>query len=173
MPRQNRKFGKKGESVAAKPAIKIAKPEMTMTGFEHSKKTLRTKERLRRKQEVQDGKSSSRRSRSHASERDLRNPDSTSDEVSSGFGINKADAPPMNQEIRDGDDHMDEDMMGSIDNKTECETPECERAVGKVDDPKLLNPKNYAFLPSCYTQQIRPAGKFTQKSAAIKEVFSS
>lgn len=33
MPKQNRPFGKKGEQVAVKSAIKIAKPEMTLTGF--------------------------------------------------------------------------------------------------------------------------------------------
>ena len=47
MPKQNRPLTKKGEKEqAAKAAIKIAKPDMTLTGFEHSKKNLKEKERL-------------------------------------------------------------------------------------------------------------------------------
>jgi len=37
---------KKGQYVESNPKIKIPKPEMTLTGFEHSKKTILKKERL-------------------------------------------------------------------------------------------------------------------------------
>ena len=30
--------------------------------------------------------------------------------------------------------------------------------------PNILNPKNYAFVPSCWTAGIRPAGRQTAKS---------
>jgi hypothetical protein len=100
MPKQNRPFGKKGEQVAVKPAIKIAKPEMTLTGFEHSKKVLKEKERLAKKQiDMAETKSSSRRSRSHLSSKsgDLRNPNSVEDDSEQlDFSIDKADVPPMN-----------------------------------------------------------------------------
>ena len=44
MPKQNRAFGKKLKTKQApKSAIKIAKPEMTQTGFEHTKTNLKEK----------------------------------------------------------------------------------------------------------------------------------
>jgi hypothetical protein len=65
---------------------------------------------------------------------------------------------------------MDADMMGSTLEQTDRRIHECERPIGK-EDPVVLNPRNYAFMPYCYTTQIRPAGKFVNKSADIKEVF--
>ena len=32
---------------------------------------------------------------------------------------------------------------------------------------QVLNPKNYAFVPSIYTQKIRPAGQGTRKSESL------
>ena len=92
---------KKGKQAAPKPAIKIAKPEMTLTGFEHTKESLKEKARLQRKSMEQEVKSESRRSpsRTHSvRSRDLRNPDSVSDSSShlQSFGIGKGDVPPMN-----------------------------------------------------------------------------
>jgi len=40
MPKQRRTFGKKGKQVGSKGSIKIARPEMTLTGFEHTGKTI-------------------------------------------------------------------------------------------------------------------------------------
>lgn len=82
---------------------------MTLTGFEHTKENLKAKKRLQKQasSRLDDQKSESKRSRSHRSQsvrsRDLRNPDSTSETSSNHyqqtFAIDKADAPPMNQEI--------------------------------------------------------------------------
>ena len=33
-----------------------------------------------------------------------------------------------------------------------------------------LDPKTYQYLPSCWTQRIRPAGKVTYKSEALYDV---
>ena len=100
MPKQNRPLTKKGKQAAPKPAIKIAKPEMTLTGFEHTKESLKEKARLTRKSIEHETKSESRRSRSQSvRSRDLRNPDSESESGSDfkqSFGIGKGDAPPMN-----------------------------------------------------------------------------
>lgn len=62
-------------------------------------------------------------------------------------------------------------MMGSVGDRTDYEVAECEKPLGRATDPKLLNPRNYAFVPSCYTTQIRAAGRITNRSAAIKAVF--
>ena len=40
MPKQRRTLGKKSKQVGSKGAIKIAAPEMTRTGFEHTAKSL-------------------------------------------------------------------------------------------------------------------------------------
>lgn len=111
MPKENRPKSKgKDKKVAPppKPAIRIAKPEMTLTGFEHTKENLKAKKRLNKNQAPSkvdpDSKSESRRSRTASvRSRDLRNPDSESDSSSDHyqktFAIDKSDAPPMNQEI--------------------------------------------------------------------------
>ena len=36
----------------------------------------------------------------------------------------------------------------------------------------LLDPKNYKFLPSNFTQQIRPAGKLTAKSENVSNLLA-
>jgi hypothetical protein len=36
----------------------------------------------------------------------------------------------------------------------------------------LLDPKNYKFLPSQFTQQIRPAGRFTAKSENVANLLN-
>ena len=66
---------------------------------------------------------------------------------------------------------MDGDMMGSTLEHTDRKFAECERPMGKETDPVVLNPRNYAFMPHCFTAQIRPAGKFVNKSADIKQNF--
>jgi len=61
MPKQNRPLTKKGEKEQpAKPAIKIAKPDMTLSGFEHTQKNLKEKERLNQEPHLDMGASSRR-----------------------------------------------------------------------------------------------------------------
>lgn len=118
MPKENRPQtakkattakGGKPEKTVSKPKIKIAKPEMTLTGFEHTKENLRMKDKLARSERntEMDRASESKRSRSQSvRSRDLRNPESASETSSNragSFGINKADVPPMNEEIENAD----------------------------------------------------------------------
>jgi hypothetical protein len=182
MPKENRPKSKgKDKKVAPppKPAIRIAKPEMTLTGFEHTKENMKTKKRLNKQTagkadpDSKSAKSESRRSRSQSvRSHDLRNPDSASETSSNHyqqtFAIDKADVPPMNQEIQDV---RPEDMMGSEMDNHEHRQAECERPLGK--DPVHLNPRNFAFMPSCFTAQIPAAGKLINKSANIKAVFTA
>jgi hypothetical protein len=167
MPRENKKKGK------GKPAIKIAKPEMTLTGFEHSKSNLKEKKRLKNLKSEPDTKSESKRSRTHSvPNSDLRNPDSTSQTSSNHyqqtFAIDKADAPPMNQEIKHIESQLDVKLETDLthdEHVCECERP-------KERNPANLNPRNYAYMPSCHTSQIKPAGKLINKSMNIKAVIS-
>ena len=83
MPKQRRTLGKNSKNISSKGTIKIAKPEMTMTGFEHNQKTILMKKKLDTgsvRPEFVDIMSSSRRSRSRVSRdsfrEDLQNPPS-------------------------------------------------------------------------------------------------
>lgn len=174
MPKENKPKGKdKKAAPPAKPAIRIAKPEMTLTGFEHTKDNLKAKKKLDKQASTraEDLKSESKRSRSHRSasvrSRDLRNPDSESDASSNhAFAIDKADAPPMNQEI---DDARNEEMNGKKATHAENRPAECEKPLAR--DPANLNPRNFAFMPSCFTNQIPAAGKLVHRSENVKSVF--
>lgn len=46
MPKQRRTLGKNSKQVGSKGNIKIAKPQMTLTGFEHTQSTLALKKKL-------------------------------------------------------------------------------------------------------------------------------
>ena len=74
MPKQRRTMGKNSKQIGSKGSIKIAQPEMTLTGFEHTAKSLNDKRRLEEqalnKDFGQDLLSSARRSRSRASRGD-------------------------------------------------------------------------------------------------------
>ena len=48
---------------------------------------------------------------------------------------------------------------------------EVSTALPEGCDPVLLNPKNYSFVPSQWTQVIRPAGRVTVKSDAVRRVI--
>lgn len=76
---------------------------------------------------------------------------------------------PMNEEIQHT---LPENPTRSTQGEAgEVRLAECERA--REANPENLNPRNYAFMPPCYTAQIRPAGKEIRKSTQIKEVFYS
>ena len=85
--------------------------------------------------------------------------------------IDPNELPPMNQEL---DEQSDNDVgpqspqndTGAPQNPAEAAT-----ALPGGCDPVLLNPKNYSFVPSQWTQMIRPAGRFTIKSENIKRVI--
>ena len=47
---------------------------------------------------------------------------------------------------------------------------------GEAETPEflhLLDPKNYKYLPHQYTDQIRPAGRFTHKSEALSNLLKA
>lgn len=173
MPKQNRPFSKKDkgkQSPAPKPAIKIAKAEMTLKGFEHTKGTLKEKARLDHKADAEQKSERSKRSRTHSIPgSELRNPESASAGSSTHnahFALDKHDVPPMNQEI---DPDIHDDM--SSDHEHDEQIFDCEKPWER--DPTKLNPRNYTFKPACCTNQIRPAGRLINKSNDIKEVFFS
>lgn len=112
MPPQRRALKKKGEETeAAKGSIKIAKAEMTLTGFKHTATTMSRKQKLMTKdfdaKSAKSGMSSSRRSRrtpSHVSyEDDLHNPpseDRSQSAAREGFHVlDPNEVPPLNEEL--------------------------------------------------------------------------
>lgn len=118
MPKQRRTLGKNSKQVGSKANIKIAKPEMTMTGFEHTQSNLNLKKKLDTgsiRPDLQDVVSS-RRSRSRYSARDsyrddLQNPPSEGKSARSmtrdGFQVIEADdVPPMNEDISSNDEGL-------------------------------------------------------------------
>ena len=121
MPKQRRTLGKNSKQVGSKGNIKIAKPTMTLTGFEHTQSNLNLKKKLDTgsiRPDFQDIVSSARRSRSRASgdyyRDDLQNPPSEGKTDRSttrdGFQALEADeVPPMNEDIRSNDDSVDGD----------------------------------------------------------------
>ena len=86
MPERRRSLGKNKKDAGSKGCIKIAKPEMTLTGFKHTATTMSRKQKLNMKDidapQFQDVMSSSRRSQrsrskaSHVSFDELQNPPS-------------------------------------------------------------------------------------------------
>ena len=176
MPKQRRTFGKNSKQIGSKGNIKIACPEMTLTGFEHPSKTIAMKKKLDTVSicsEFQDAISSGRRSRSRISldsfREDLQNQPS---EGKSGRSTNRdgfqviepSEVPPMNEDIILQDEKPDLDEPGIVTAETVNQKATCENVLPHGCDPDELNPKNYAFLPSCWTSKIRPAGKATHKT---------
>ena len=165
MPKQRRTLGKKSKQIGSKGNIKIAKPQMTLTGFEHTASNLALKKKLDTgsiRPEFQDIVSSARRSRSRVSRdsyRDgLQNPPSESKSARSttrdGFQALEADdVPPMNEDISSHNDAIaDEPFITSGAELDEVKDKlACNAALPPGCDPDELNPKNYAFLPSCWT----------------------
>jgi hypothetical protein len=49
----------------------------------------------------------------------------------------------------------------------------CENPTRKNADIKELDPRYYQFVPVCWTQRIRPAGKQTFKSEKLLDVLFS
>jgi len=92
-----------------------------------------------------------------------------------GFQVIEADeVPPMNEEIDSdvenalvgGDNLLD--SAGDFDQRG---NQACNNVVPDGCDPEELNPRNYAFLPSCWTSKIRPAGRATQKVNSLAGIL--
>lgn len=103
MPKQMKPM-KKGQKVDSNPKIKIAKPEMTLTGFEHSKKTILKKERLiikaKKTEQIEvvsrsNRSKSSRKSSLRASSKNI----DDSDEEDGSENASDISHPPMNEDI--------------------------------------------------------------------------
>ena len=68
------------------------------------------------------------------------------------------------QDIGDADNHHQH-----VNNENEAQNydatgapryiPLCDQPAGKVVDIRELDPKYYQFVPACWTQRIRPAGR--------------
>lgn len=185
MPKQRRTLGKKSKQVGSKGAIKIAAPEMTLTGFEHTAKSLAIKKKLETgsvRPEFIDVMSSSRRSRSRMSRdsyrEDLQNPPS---EGKSGRSTNRDafqvieanEVPPMNADIVSQDDNaIEEPMIESADLSMAKERLACNVVLPPGCDPDELNPRNYGYLPSCWTAKIRAAGRPTAKTQSMNGILN-
>lgn len=50
--------------------------------------------------------------------------------------------------------------------------PLCEQPTDRKVDTKELNPKYYQFVPACWTQRIRPAGRETFKCERLYDVLT-
>ena len=158
---------------------------MTLTGFEHTQSNLNLKKKLETgsiRPEFQDIVSSARRSRSRVSRDsyrdDLQNPPSEGKSARSttrdAFQVIEADeVPPMNEDISSNDDAADADEPIILSGELEDikEKLACMSYVPPGGDPHELNPKNYAFLPSCWTQKIRPAGRATHQTQSLAGIF--
>lgn len=123
MPKQRRTLGKNSKQVGSKANIKIAKPQMTMTGFEHTASNLALKQKLDEgsvRPEFIDVMSSSRRHRSRVSgdsyRDDLQNPPSEGKSARSmtrgDFQVIELDeVPPMNEDITSQDENEEEEPI--------------------------------------------------------------
>ena len=177
MPEQRRTLGKNSKQIGSKGSIKIAKPEMTLTGFEHTAKSIAMKKKLETgsvRPEFQDILSSARRSRSRFSRdsyrEDLANPPSEGKSARSlgrEFQVIEAnEVPPMNEDISSQEDAnnaaiVDEPQIESGELETLKERLAWNAQVQPGCPPSELDPKNYTYLPSYWTQKIRPAGRAT------------
>ena len=118
MPERRRSLGKNKKDAGSKGCIKIAKPEMTLTGFKHTATTMSRKQKLNMKDidapQFQDVMSSSRRSQrsrskaSHVSFDELQNPpseDKSQSDPREGFQvIDPTELPPMNKDLSEASD---------------------------------------------------------------------
>ena len=79
----------------------------------------------------------------------------------------------MNEDIssHDENDAAMEPVIESGDLQVLREKLACNTLVDQGCDPEELNPRNYAFLPSCWTQKIRPAGRKTAKTESLQGIF--
>mmetsp|Transcript_30403 Transcript_30403/g.40420 ORF Transcript_30403/g.40420 Transcript_30403/m.40420 type:complete len:159 (+) Transcript_30403:1411-1887(+) len=158
---------------------------MTLTGFEHTSKSIAMKKKLDTgsiRPEFQDIISSSRRSRSRMSRdsyrEDLQNPPS---EGKSGRSTNRDafqvieanEVPPMNADIISQDENaIEEPVIESADLSMEKQRLACNVVLPQGCEPEELNPRNYAYLPSCWTSKIRPAGRATAKKQSLQGILS-
>lgn len=156
MPKQRRTLGKNSKQIGSKGNIKIAKPEMTLTGFEHTAKNLAEKKRLNAidvRHEFADIISTpGRRSRSKDARdsyrEDLQNPPSEGKSGGrstdrEGFRVIEAnDVPPMNKDISSNDEggSDEEPVIASAENLMLKEMLNCNAVVPPGCDPVELNP---------------------------------
>lgn len=79
----------------------------------------------------------------------------------------------MNEDISSQEEDADpvEQAIDSAELSILKEKLACNAMVPQGCDPDELNPKNYAYLPSCWTNKIRAAGKVTAKSQSLQGIL--
>ncbi len=168
MPKQLRST-KKGEK-KAQSSIKIARPEMTLEGFQHLKSNLRKKELLnagieaRRPGEVDVVSKSALSKSSRKSARHSLSPSKQlgglddEPDASDDTDYRDIEQPPMNEEIEPS---LDEKSSQQHPDDTLLQRGEVYKKFGPGVPTAALDPKNYAFVPSQWTRRIREAGRQT------------
>ena len=90
-----------------------------------------------------------------------------------GFQVIELDeVPPMNEDISYQEEN--EEVEPIVDQQELDALKQKLAFIGQVKpgcDPDELNPRNYGYLPSCWTQKIRAAGKATHKSQSLQGIF--
>ena len=82
--------------------------------------------------------------------------------------IGEADAAQAENDFHQQNQQPYSQNQQHIDNKY---VPLCEQPTGKRASAVEMNPKNYQFVPVCWTQRIRPAGKNTFRSENLCKVM--
>lgn len=79
----------------------------------------------------------------------------------------------MNEDISSNDDGAigDEPIIESGELQILKEKLACATVVPAGCDTDELNPKNYAYLPSCWTNKIRPAGRPTPQVKSMQGIL--
>jgi hypothetical protein len=144
---------------------------MTLTGFEHTNKVLRKKARLENRankaaKRSDTGEQQSRKSSMKVSNQ-IEDVDSDSETTDSQHQQESdIEQMPMNEDIELSDRNLDDQLDsqdGTLDTRFE--------KLGPGVPNEALNPKSYAFVPSTWTQRIRPAGQQTKRSEGVFSVM--
>lgn len=179
MPKQMKPF-KKGQKIEQNPKIRIAAPVMTLTGFEHSKKTIEKKNRLiaraitgKRPDQIEvvskrSGRSKSSRKSSMRASSAKQDQNDDDDEDSHLEDQSDIEQPPMNEDI-ESLDHNSNDQ--NYDNQAAAQPQTRFEALPPGAPTQALNPRSYAFVPSNWTQRIRAAGSKTIQSEYVGSVL--
>ena len=184
MPPERKRMGQ-----STKGSIRIAKPEMTLHGFQHTNQNLikkrRNDEQLQMENDAMNAPHSMGGTQSHLSKATRSDINNQSDFKMSERGSRNADLLQHMSENQDlegnGEDivFMDENLQGNEDAQHNAQMQQqqdegsttCIMALKNGATIDELNPRNYAYVPSCWTKRIIPAGKYTVKSDNIGSVL--
>ena len=145
---------------------------MTLTGFEHSKKTILKKERLiikaKRPEQIEvvsrsNRSKSSRKSSLRASSKNI----DDSDEDDASENASDISHPPMNEDIESLNHNEQDSNENQAADKPQARFEQLPPGV----PTEALNPRSYAFVPSNLTQRIRAAGSKTIPSESVGNIM--